>query len=114
MSLAEHPPSAIQDSCRLVRGRDTRLREHAIRVRARELVALHPHLNRRGTATENGLTTSNTNCDGDIVEPDVVEDEGACEFAVARLRGTHEDGRVCDNGVDDSFSSDSLKVRYLE
>lgn len=106
--LSEYPPRAVEQAARLRRRAERALCKLQIRVRVREHVALQPVRDRRRPAVEHGLPADDADRDGDVGELDVVEDERAGEFAVARSGAADEDGSVGDDGVDDGFGSDGL------
>lgn len=116
VALAKDPSSTVQQNARPIHCRRRRLHESARRIRARVNVTLCPCIDGSSSSTQDNGAANNTDSSRDIVELDVVEDQGASELSVAGLRRTHEDRRIGHDCVSDSLCSDGLtqRVKLLE
>jgi len=103
MGFPKYSTRSIQQRGRLVRNYNVTLRKSCCAACPRENISLSPGRNCRSAAGQDSGSPVDTNCDGDIVQLDVIQDQRAAKFPVACGRRTNKNGSIGDDSIDDGF-----------
>ena len=112
MAFLENTSGAVEKWRSLLDGSDAALSEGPSGVGALEDVALNPRVDSDGATGKNGCAVLDADGNGDVVELDVVEDDGSVEM-VAWRAVSDEDRRICYDCVDDSLRANTLSATFL-
>ena len=88
--------------------RDCALSKLSLGARSRVDVALAPGVNGGIATGQDGSAIGSSDCNGNISELDVIEDERPSKGAMRSIRITDENGRVFYRGIYDCFCTNSL------
>ena len=112
MSSTENLASRVQQDGRFVCRDDISLYESPGAVGPFVNISLAPRSDSHGTTCEYSGSTDDTNSSRNVRKLSVVNDERACQFAIAGLGGADKNGGVADHSVNDGQGSRSLRVLF--
>lgn len=112
VGLLENPAGAIEEVGSLRDRCNVALREGRATASAMVDIALHPGVDGGSPAVEYGGSVSDADCNGDVSELYVVQDEGSIEMG-ARCAVEDEGRGVGDDGIDNGLCTDTLGTPFL-